>query len=105
MNFWEARAAALEGKKIKIVSLEGVYTKLNFTNEYGQVLWNNHSIESEWEIVEEANTTSWFFYVDNIDFIGPYEHPSYSKLGKDGKGNWIEVITDENGKLISARNV
>jgi hypothetical protein len=53
MNFWEAREAALAGKKVKIVGeMGGTFVKDAFTHP--EVDWNNEVLSMEWERVEET---------------------------------------------------
>lgn len=106
MNFWEARQAALEGKKVKLIQGKHrwSYTSTQFLNEPE---WNKESISAEWEIVEEPKTITrylnvyadggpWFSYTSKCD---ANLRPMGDRIG------CLKITVDENGKLISARNV
>jgi uncharacterized protein YfaP (DUF2135 family) len=104
MNFWEARQAALEGKKVKRVGDKVYYSTKAFTDITG---WDNSHIASLWEIVEEPKATTSYLNIYS-DFHGSLTHKSISEAndhkGKTAKSQ-IEIVTDANGKLISAKNV
>jgi hypothetical protein len=52
LNFWEARAAALAGKKVKIAGpMGGTFSPNAFTHP--EFDWNNQVLAMDWEIVEE----------------------------------------------------
>ena len=69
--------------------------------------WEDNEAEPR-ELIEECintKTKSWFVLVDATECVGGFDSPTALQLSHHGKGNWIEIVTDENGKLISARNV
>lgn len=101
MNFWEARQAALSGKKVKIVGEECIYTALNFADwaegvdDYGKMAWNNDSISAVWELVEKPEYQTVYIDLRDCGFL-------YTRHFSSGS---IEITVDEKGKLISAKNV
>lgn len=101
MNFWEARQAALDGKKVKMLGSSDHYDLVSFTANFVQ--FDNAKINAQWEIVEEPK--NYKAYV-NIYADGMYKYGTHNGITKDSdcKGT-IEIITDETGKLISAKNV
>jgi hypothetical protein len=52
MNFWEARQAALSGKKVKVIlkTMSAVYSPVEFLSITS---WTRDVIEADWEVVEE----------------------------------------------------
>jgi hypothetical protein len=110
MNFWEARAAALKGKKVKRLigedEFSGAYTPLYFQTRPMEP----YEINGHWEIVEEPRTV--------VQYVNLYLRPpgelSFGEshitrelaLGvryPDSIG-MIEIVTNS-GRLVSARNV
>jgi len=104
LNLWEAREAALAGKKVRVVGGIPIYSEVDFTSNNS---WFNTAFNEDWEIVEE-----------------PRVFKSYLNVYEDGHGQaWntkkqadiertctktngcIEIVTDENGQLVSARNI
>ena len=107
MNFWEARLEALKGKKVR---KKGKLTVLSASDFQANFNWNNRDIDAEWEIVEEPKLSTTFhnvckgYITSSCITIAEANRRNY--VGNAGERlSIIEIITDENGKLISARNV
>ena len=104
MNFWEARQAALEGKLVKRLLGEDEFSSPYTRNDFLIKSMAPYEVNGHWEIVEEPKTTTSYLNVY------PYTHGTawHCKSEADlstGRLGVLEIITDENGKLISARNV
>ena len=105
MNFWEARQAALEGKKVRRYN-DTVFTKEDFSCESFE--WSGFDIDAEWEIVEEPKTITRFVTVypdGGYDWAVSVKIKTSKTLARTGYLGRLEIITDAHGKLISARNV
>jgi hypothetical protein len=110
MNFWEARQAAKAGKKVKIVGQEvGKDGGLNW--EMWQFVngWSEHELDAQWEIVEEPKQAVHYYpvYSRGCDaWLGTRHKNEDDAISSDpdyiGR---IEIITDEDGSLFSARNI
>jgi hypothetical protein len=82
LNFWEAREAALAGKKVRRPEFGYVFTIEDFKN---YTSWHNTDLAAEWEIVEEPKRYTHFIY------------PTPDTT--------IAVIYDENGKFVKGENI
>lgn len=109
MSFWEARQAALVGKTVRCLDTD--FDASNFSD--GAAPWPNNLIDAEWRVVEEPKTYT--AYV-NVYMEGMFKYRVDTGVGQDPSGagsvvkdtgclGTLEIITDENGKLISAKNV
>ena len=111
LNFWEARQAAKAGKKVKIVGQEvGKDGGLNW--EMWQFVngWSERELDAQWEIVEETKQQTYYLNVYKSGVSSSYitiaEANRHNNVGNTGDRLYIMAVTvDENGKLISARNV
>ena len=104
LNFWEARQAALSGKRVKKVDTDTEFTIDDFMSD--DYSFDNYEIKADWEVVDE-----------------PKLFKSYLNIYKDGHGQaWntkaqadseanpgrvgcIEITTDENGEIIDTKKV
>lgn len=103
MNFWEARQAALAGKTVKRIqgNTSWLYKPRDF--QY-QVEWHVEAFEAEWELVEEPKLIKSYLNVYK-DTHGTAWHSKEIADGACNRVGCLEIITDKNGKLISAKNV
>lgn len=85
MNFWEARQAAKAGKTVQMITTDPLPLKPKefLCDSY----WRNEHLDAEWEVVLETYTTRFETYLTK------------------GIISKIEFTYDENGKLISAKNI
>jgi hypothetical protein len=113
MNFWEAREAALTGKKVRLnrdkishTATGVVFTARDFENSY---LWCNEFIAAEWEVEEPKTITK---------YIGIYKGVCGYSMGipyfavNDITGaknpdliNIIALTVDVNGMILEAKNI
>jgi hypothetical protein len=105
LNFWEAREASKQGKIVKgfLAGAWQQYTSKEFEHE----VWDDLDMTSEWEIVEKPKVFK--------SYLNVYEDGHGQAWNTKGQADTertctktngcIEIITDENGKLISARNI
>lgn len=108
MNFWEARQAALEGKKVRCVG-ENNTIRYSAYFQFADY-FSNLEIEGDWEIVEEPKYRTYYINIYPHSIGGPADSidTANRRAGQDGmptRKGCIELVTDESGKLISARNV
>lgn len=104
MNFWEAREAALNGKKVKKIGKPFVHDKSSFGNT--GCSWDYQDLQAEWEEVPE--TIIYYTVPMTPNDAGPCfkSKTNAQNYFIECEGlSVIEFITDKNGKLISARNV
>jgi hypothetical protein len=107
LNFWEAREAALAGKKVKKLSSDLIYTAKDFsvTSEF---YFSTNEMGEEWQLVEEPkqyiryfnihkDTQTWVAHSTELEAVRWSEARSSQPI--------IAITVDENGKLIEARNV
>lgn len=103
MNFWQARQAALGGKRVKRVSNGYIYSpKVFLSNELD---WSEPYFRDSWEIVEEPKLL--YTYLNTYEDCHGQALNTKGQADAEDKGRTgcIEIITDEYGKLISVKNV
>lgn len=104
INFWEARQAAKQGKTVQIImnNPKPLEPEEFLCNSY----WRNEHLDAEWEIVEEPIQIITVHQVFSDGTVGSGSYPRMDNLNKKKKRlSLIQLTTDTNGKLISARNV
>lgn len=104
MNFWEARQAAKAGKRVRVVAVNAaVILPKDFMAANG---WRNEHLDAKWEIVKEPLQVVTYHQVFSDGTVGAGAFPRLDTVGQDNRRiSMVELITDENGKLISAKNV
>jgi hypothetical protein len=103
LNFWEAREAALAGKKVRRGITDTIFTARDFIDDTFE--WDNHDIKADWEIVEEENEIVTYHQVFSDGTVGSGSYPRMDHTGEKVRIAMIELTTDKNGKLLNARNV
>jgi hypothetical protein len=105
INFWEARHAALSGKKVKRLDNDLVFDKTCFV-EAG---WTEEWLAADWEIVEEPKHITNFLnvYADGYwaRHTSKLDADAYKDRYEDKRIACIAITVDEDGKLIEAKNV
>jgi hypothetical protein len=106
MNFWEARLEALKGKKVRKKEKLAVLSASDFQSNY---TWRNKDIDAEWEIVEEPKSITRYINVYDHNGVAwathTTKHWADDNAYSEDRLSCLEIITDKNGKLISAKNV
>jgi hypothetical protein len=105
LNFWEARQAALDGKKVKTCLGPLCFSKEEFTN---QDCWSNELITADWEIVEEPKHKTCYInvYLHDLCPWGAHETRALADSGAcTDRASCLAITVDENGRLIDAKNV
>jgi hypothetical protein len=111
LNFWEAREAALAGKKVrKSAKDDGLtYSTDDFSVEC-ECYFSTGEMALDWEIVEEPKLRTYYFNVYENTIGGPKSSVGIANAvaanpsSPDRKG-CIEITVDENGKLVDAKNL
>lgn len=103
MNFWEARAAALEGKKVQMI---GTTRSAPYEPDMFRSMgyWTKSELDAEWEIVEEPKHKT---YVVTI-YKNYLAEPGGGLVDCRENGppiNQIAITVDEKCRLVSAKNV
>jgi len=103
LNFWEARQAALTGKKVRRGGNPSIFNAKAFTESF---LWGTGDLDAEWEIIEEPKRFKKYVNVYPVG-IGEFTDSEEDSqcLEDDERVGIIEIIADSTGKLLSAKNV
>jgi hypothetical protein len=105
INFWEARQAALDGKKVRRIGFTLLYSTEDFTDHLN---WDNNSINAAWEIVEEPKHKTCYInvYLHNMCPWGAHETRVLADSSAcTDRASCLAITVDENGKLVEARNI
>lgn len=102
LNFWEARCAALKGKKVRMVGDFDIYDASDFKEH---ISWPGSYIESVWVIVEEPKVLYTYLNTYEDCHGQALNTKGQADVNSKGRTGCIEIITDKQGRLISARNV
>ncbi len=106
LNFWEAREAALNGKKVKRIVTQVVYTPSQMLHP--ETPWYNVHFDGDWEIVEEPKHKTCYInvYLHNMCPWGAHETRALADSHAcTDRVSCLAVTVDENGKLVEAKNV
>jgi hypothetical protein len=104
LTFWEAREAALIGKKVQRDSgVAGI--RVMTADNIHDTIWNEHDFAAEWEIVVEPPKHNSHVVVVYNNYLSDPKDICIDSRKYGSPLNYIEITVDANGKLISARNV
>jgi len=107
LNFWEAREAALAGKKVRVVGGIPIYSEVDFTSNNS---WFNTAFNEDWEIVEEPVLKTYWVNVYRNSMGIPKASLALADTAavdnvQQSRLSCLEITVDKNGKLIEAKNV
>jgi hypothetical protein len=105
LNFWEARQAALAGKKVRMV--ENFQNKVLDWNLWKEVNgWYEDEFNADWEIVEEPVRKTYYVNVYQVSLVGIFNtKKDADDFSSPSRLNCLAITVDGDGKLVEARNI
>ena len=107
MNFWEAREAARKGHTVRRRTTQVSYKPAEMLNP--DTPWYSVHLDEQWEIVERPELSTYWVNVYRNSMGLPKAGKDIADRAAADSGltrlSCLELTVDENGKLVSARNV
>jgi hypothetical protein len=111
INFWEARQAALAGKKVRPIDRTLIDWDCFTDDEIDNQIWSGTHFNADWEIVEEPVHVTYYVNVYRDSFSRRYKSTEEADKARcrvmdvDTRLSCLAITVDENGKLIEAKEV
>lgn len=103
LNFWEARTAALAGKTVRMIGDSETCDASSFREH---IEWPGAYIASDWEVIDNPTHLVRYIVTEPVGSWAGYTSLAASRVAQTKTSlTTIEIITDEFGTLISAKNV